>query len=79
MGSEISVPTGTYVLAYNNTGTTQVYGAEVDGSELKASYVPGSYPYGKTFKPGSKFKCRGYSYIRTTCLWECTLGIPPYT
>lgn len=79
MGSEISVPAGTYVLAYNDTGTLQPYGAVVDGSQLKASYVPGSYPFGKSFKPGSKFKCRGYSQLRTTCLWECTLGIPPYS
>lgn len=79
MGSEISVPIGTYVFAYNNTGVTQNYGAEVDGSSLKASYVPGSYPFGSTFKPGSKFKSRGYCPKRSTGLWECTLGIPPYT
>lgn len=70
MGNEISVPLGAYVLAYNNTGVTQNYGAQVNGSLLKASYVPGSYPYGQTFVPGQLFESRGYCPIRTTCLWQ---------
>lgn len=61
MGSQISVPLGAFVLAYNDTGVTKNF-----GDQLKASYVPGSYPYGYSFTPSQLFECRGYSPAVTT-------------
>jgi len=75
MGNVITVPVGTYILAYNNTGMDIHYGNVVDGSNLQPSYIPGSYPDGSTFKGG--FTCRGYSPVSTTTLWECTSEIGP--
>lgn len=66
MGSEISVPLGASVLAYNDTGATKNFGDQVYGDQLKASYVPGSYPYKYTFVPTQLFECRGYSPATTT-------------
>ena len=66
MGSEISVPLGAFVLAYNDTGETKNFGDQLYGKDLKASYVPGSYPYGYTFTPTQLFECRGYSPAATT-------------
>jgi len=66
MGSEISVPLGTFVLAYNDTGETKNFGDQLRGSDLKPSYVPGSYPSGNTFDATQLFECRGYSPAATT-------------
>lgn len=66
MGSEISVPLGAYVLAYNDTGVTKNIGDQLYGDKLKASYVPGSYPWGFTFLATQLFECRGYSPAATT-------------
>ena len=69
-GNIISVPLGSYVFAYNDTGASRFYGDRVTGDKLKASYAPGSYPYGYTFLPTDTFECRGYCPIRSTTLWE---------
>lgn len=66
MGSEISVPIGTFVLAYNDTGVSKNVGDQLYGKDLKASYVPGSYPYGYTFTSTHLFECRGWSPAATT-------------
>lgn len=68
MGSEISVPLGSYVFAYS--ATAKNYGDQVDGKLLNASYTPGSYPYGYTFTPGHTFECKGYNRIRSSTLWQ---------
>lgn len=69
-GNTISVPLGSYVFAYNATGTVKNYGDQVDGEKLNASYAPGSYPYGFSFLPGQTFECRGYNPVRATTLWQ---------
>lgn len=66
MGNQISVPLGSFVLAYNDTGTTKNFGDQLYGDKLKASYVPGSYPYGYSFTPTQLFECRGYSPATTS-------------
>lgn len=66
MGSQISVPLGSFVLAYNDTGISHNFGDQLYGDKLKASYVPGSYPYGFTFTSSQLFECRGYSPASTT-------------
>lgn len=68
MGSQISVPLGSYVLAYS--ATSHNYGDLVAGDKLSASYVPGSYPYGYTFTPTHTFECHGYCPVRSTTLWQ---------
>lgn len=65
MGSQISVPLGAFVLAYNDTGVTKTFGDQVYGDKLKTSYVPGSYP--EDFLSSSQlFECRGFSPATTT-------------
>jgi len=66
MGSTISVPLGAFVLAYNDSGENKNFGDQLFGDKLKASYVPGSYPYGFTFDPAQLFECRGWSPATTT-------------
>lgn len=68
MGSQISVPLGSYVLGYSATNHT--YGDIVTGDLLYASYVPGSYPYGYSFTPAHKFECHGVGPVRCTMLWQ---------
>lgn len=68
MGSEISVPLGSYVFAYS--GTAKNYGDQVDGSQLNASYAPGSYPYSFKFVTGHTFECKGYNRVRSSTLWQ---------
>lgn len=70
MGSQISVPLGSYVLGFNNTGVTHNYGDLVAGDKLRPSYVPGSYPYGYSFTPTHTFECHGYCPVRSTTLWQ---------
>lgn len=70
MGNKISVPLGAYVFAYNATGVVKVYGDQVDGEQLQASYAPGSYPYGYTFVGGQTFECRAYNPVRSSTLWQ---------
>lgn len=70
MGTKISVPLGAYVVAYNDTGATKTYGDQVAGDKLRASYIPGSYPYFDTFTPEHKFECRGYTPLRASTLWQ---------
>jgi hypothetical protein len=69
MGSEISVPVGTYVFAYNNSGQNKIYGETLSGDNLKPCNVPGSYPSNSTFKSDEQFACRGQGSYKTTTLW----------
>lgn len=70
MGTVVSVPLGSYVLALNDTGATRNYGDRATGDKLKLSYVPGAYPYGYTFTVTDTFECHGYCPNRSTALWQ---------
>ena len=70
MGTKISVPLGSYVIALNGTGATRTYGDRVTGDKLRLSYVPGSYPYFDTFTTTDTFECHGYCPNRSTTLWQ---------
>lgn len=69
MGSQISVPIGTYVFALNNSGENKNYGEKLFGDKLKPSNVPGGFPSGSTFKSDEQFECRGKGSYKTTTMW----------
>lgn len=69
MGTTISVPLGTVVLAYNDTGKIQYTGSQLTGDKLKPSYVPGSLPWGYTYYATHLFECLSYCPERTTSTW----------
>ena len=70
MGTQISVPLGSYVIALNNTGGLRNYGDRVTGDKLRLSYIPGSSPYFDKFTPTDTFECHGYCPNRCNALWQ---------